>query len=288
MVNKLVYVYLIFRRSSPKNQILLNMPVDSQRRKEVFRLVPEGSMVTRGWLKSHELSTHAIDNLLKSQQLEIVKNGVYKREGTKVEWGDIVYFLQSHYGTDLTIGGISALELQKLSHYLSMSNRRVTHLYGMDALPSWVNSVTDDTVFQKHSLGDLLGKHFAKESLVQLNQFTKIFNWKVTKEGLRISTPERAILEVLNEVPEKISFEHADELMQGLSTLSPRALQKLLELCNNVKVRRLFFWYAERQNHSWLPKINRNNIDLGAGNRVIVKGGRLNKKYKITVPEFYE
>ena len=73
---------------------MLNMPIDSQRRKEVFRLVPEGALVSRTWLKAHELSNHAIDNLLKSNQLEAVRNGVYKRDGLPVEWGDVVYFLQ--------------------------------------------------------------------------------------------------------------------------------------------------------------------------------------------------
>jgi len=47
----------------------------------------------------------------------------------------------------------------------------------------------------------------------------------------------------------------------------------------------LFFWLADRQQYPWLQKIDRSNIDLGAGNRVIIKGGKLDKKYKITVPE---
>ena len=264
------------------------MPIDSQRRKEVSRLVPEGSLVTRTWLLAHDLSNHAIDNMVKSQQLETVKNGVYKREGSQVEWGDVVYFLQSRCASDLTIGGISALELQKLSQYLSIANRRVLNFYGTDTLPVWVNTVVDNTRFQKHSLGDLLGRAATEDFTAQLNQYTKKIDWNDTKEGLRVSIPERAILEVLNEVPGKISFEHADELMQGLNTLSPRSLQKLLEICKNVKVRRLFFWFADRHNHSWLARINRATIDMGSGNRVIVKGGKLNKKYKITVPETYE
>ncbi len=264
------------------------MPIDAGRRKEVFRLVPEGALVSRGWLQSHDISNHAIDNLLKSKQLSTVKNGVYKREGSIIEWGDVIYFLQWRYNTDFTIGGITALELQKLSHYLSFSNKRIVHLYGKDQLPSWISRVTDDTIFQKHNLSDLLGYATAPDLQDRFNQFTKTLTWKNTNEGLRISTPERAILEVLNEVPDKISFEHADELMQGLNTLSPRALQQLLEICNNFKVRRLFFWYAERHNHSWLTKLNRDKINLGSGNRVIVKGGHVNKKYQITVPDNYE
>ena len=263
------------------------MPLDVNRRKEVFRLVPEGALVTRAWLQSQDLSGHAIDNLIKSKQLTSVKKGVYKREGSSVAWGDIVYFLQRSQATDLTIGGITALELQKLSHYLSFSDKRIVHLYGQDPLPSWLKGLEGETTFQKSNVSDLLGKAVDPLS-TQLNQFTKIFDWKDTRDGLRISTPERAILEVLNEIPAKISFEHAEELMQGLNTLSPRALQQLLELCNNFKVRRLFFWYAERQNHPWLAKIDSSRINLGSGNRVIAKGGHLNKKYNITVPGRYE
>jgi hypothetical protein len=74
--------------------------------------------------------------------------------------------------------------------------------------------------------------------------------------------------------------------MQGLTTLSPRNLQKALESCKNVKVKRLFFWFADRQNYVWLDKINRENITLGSGNRMIIQGGKLDNKYKITVPEW--
>ena len=43
------------------------MPIDSQRRKDVYKLVPEGSLVSRTWLKNNALSNHAIDNLVKSK-----------------------------------------------------------------------------------------------------------------------------------------------------------------------------------------------------------------------------
>jgi hypothetical protein len=197
------------------------MPVDSKRRKNVFRLVPEGALVTRSWLQAHELSHHAIDNLLKSKQLSSVKNGVYKREGSIVDWGNVVYFLQKDSQTDLTIGGITALELQKLSHYLSFSNKRAVHLYGKDPLPAWLSRATDDANFIKHSLGDLLGQAVNQTLQDQLAYFTKTFSWKGTKEGLRMSTPERAILEVLNEVPTQISFEHIIRFIFGKSIFCP-------------------------------------------------------------------
>jgi len=264
------------------------MPIDSQRREDIYRLVLEGALVSRTWLKNNSLSNHAIDNLVKSNQLERVRNGIYKRDGTTVDWGDVVYFLQRRYNSNFVVGGISAMELQNLAHYLSMSERKVIHLYGLSNLPSWINVGSNINTFKKHSKGEILGLKFTAEQSKKLDQFTKVLSWRDTSEGIKMSIPERAILEVIYQVPHKISFEHADELMQGLNTLSPRSLQPLLELCNNIKVRRLFFWYAERHGHPWLAKINKDVLDFGSGNRVIVKGGTLNKKYQITVPESYE
>lgn len=264
------------------------MPINAERRRELFRLVPEGALVTRNWLRDQGIGSHAIDNLLKSRQLATVKGGVYKREGSQPEWGDVVHFLQQDMESDLTIGGLSALELQKLSHYLPMASKRTIYLYGTDNLPDWVNNVGDSANFVRYNVGNLLGQERTEDSLRELQQFTRQVAWKDAEEGLRISSPERAIMEVLDSIPDRITFEHADELMQGMATLSPRVLQQILELCGNIKVRRLFFWFAERHNHPWLKRIDREKIDLGSGNRVIAKGGRLDKKYRITVPHFYE
>jgi hypothetical protein len=51
-----------------------------------------------------------------------------------------------------------------------------------------------------------------------------------------------------------------------------------------VKVKRLFLYLAEACNHAWTRKVELANVDLGRGNRAIVKGGKLDPKYRITVP----
>ncbi|MDX2417448.1 MAG: type IV toxin-antitoxin system AbiEi family antitoxin domain-containing protein, partial [Xanthomonadales bacterium] len=47
----------------------------------------------------------------------------------------------------------------------------------------------------------------------------------------------------------------------------------------------LFFFFADRHGHRWLKHIKRDKIDLGKGKRMLVKGGKLDPKYLITVPE---
>lgn len=253
--------------------------------------MPEGVVATRKWLMEKGLSRHAIDNLIKSRQLESLSKGVYVRAASKITWQSIVYTLQSILKTDLVIGGLTALEMQGLSHYLSLSEKKVIHLYGKKKMPAWVNKLIPEATFIQHNEQDLLGGSATKSKIPlsnkdSLRSFTVERDWKEDVGHLILSSPERAYLEVLLDVPQKVSFEHADQLMQGLTTLSPRSLQKLLEFCRNVKVRRLFFWFAERHNYAWLKKLNLESIDMGSGNRMLARGGKLDKKYKITVPEF--
>ncbi|MFV1967061.1 MAG: type IV toxin-antitoxin system AbiEi family antitoxin domain-containing protein [Pirellulaceae bacterium] len=71
----------------------------------------------------------------------------------------------------------------------------------------------------------------------------------------------------------------------GLSTLSPRRMQRLLKECRSIKVKRLLMWFGERHGFRWLNQIRRDDIYLGKGKRMLVRGGTLGPKYLITVPK---
>ena len=102
--------------------------------------------------------------------------------------------------------------------------------------------------------------------------------------SIKISSPERAIMEVLHLVPNKESYEESKLLMEGLITLRPALIQKLLENCRSIKVKRLFMHLAQACNLPWVKKINLDNIDFGKGKRVLCKGGYFDSKYQISVP----
>lgn len=257
------------------------MPVNAEIRTELAALIPYGLLATRSWLMDKGLARHSLDNLVKSGQLVSLAPGVYKRPETPLKWQGAVASLQ-RMGGDLVVGGISALELQGLSHYLSLSGRRTVHLYGYDPLPSWENKLGLDETFQWHGSARLWGSDRKKDMPLA---FTVDLPWGDQPAALKASSPERAICEVLADVPQEVSFEHAEQLMQGLTTLSPRRLEKVLHRLKHVKAKRLFFWLAERQGHGWFRKLDPDRFDLGHGKRVLAKGGKLDRKYLITVPE---
>lgn len=256
-----------------------------KRRKLIEELVPEGLIITRKWLKHQTgLSNHAIDNLVKSEQLNLLWKGLYTRGINNPNWQSVVYTLQQITHTDFIIGGLFALELKGFSHHLPISNKVTVHLYGNDKLPVWTGDIAKNSSFVKHTRTSL----FREMNVSISNKYTTSVPWKEGMTELRISTPERACLEMLDLVPTYISFEHANQLIQGMTNLSPKALQQLLEVCTNVKVKRLFLWFAKHHNYPWYAKLDLKKIELGSGKRVIEKDGELDKEYLITVPKHFE
>jgi len=247
-------------------------------------LLPEGCVVPRSWLEQHKYGRHIIDNLLKSGQLGAVAHGVYGKPPIILTWESLVCSLQTRFGLDVVVGGLTALDLQGYGHYLSFAKPFRVQLYSNAPLPGWINEVVEGVDFDYHSDQALLGRNNRQWNTKDLLRFTTTYPWRDDRPSLIVSTPERAFLEILAEVPSNITVNHANLLMQSMTSLSPERLQELLENCHNIKVRRLFFWLAERHNWQWLKKIDRTKIDLGKGKRVIEKGGRLDQQYLITIP----
>jgi hypothetical protein len=251
--------------------------------------------VTKAWLarQDKDLDRHAVDNLLKSRQLDPIAPGVYLRPGSQVSWQSAVASLQNVFRLDLTPGGLAALELNGFAHYLPISRTRRVHLFGKDTIHKWLTSAWPETEFVRHvplpgaeGTGVVNYEYDTQERLLGKPDIPGQNRnaWPFT-----FSSPERAYLEVLMDVPETISFEHADQLLQGMTTLSPRVMEQLLRKCTHVKVRRLFYWMAQRHSYPWLKKLPEpemlDELGLGSGNRMLVRGGRLDARYKITVPE---
>ena len=254
--------------------------IDSDHSQSWLPQVPYGQLVTRQWLLERlGVPVHSLDNALKSGKLESLARGVVARPGVKVTWEGVVASLNRMLGEKVYVGGLSALSEAGLSHYLDFSGR--LHLYSFSVEPSWLPKLPMKTEFVWHRVSRLWDEQalMASHSLKEMPFATDVW---------QMASVEQAFLEVLMDVPRGISFEHADNLMQGMSSLSPRRLDSLLRACRHVKVKRLFFFFADRYEYPWRKKLNPQDYDLGAGKRVVAEGGRLNREYKITVPrEFH-
>lgn len=254
--------------------------------KQVLKaLLPYGMLATKKWLAEQGLSVHTIDNAVKTDTLLPLAKGVYSQYSRSVSWEGVVASMQrmdvnkADSLPSIIVGGLSALSLSGLSQYLSLGNRPHIHLYAQDTLPRWLGRLSLPVDCERHSTKTLWPEWLLKDTA-----FIKLHEWAVELPPVYFSCPEKALLELLVDLPDAVSFEHADELMQGLVNLSPRKLDTLLKACKSVKAKRLFFWLASRQAYPWLRKLNIKDYDLGSGKRVVAKSGKLDTEFLITVP----
>ena len=241
---------------------------------QILQKWPQGTVVTTDWLKKQGISRQSVNNYKKSGWLERIGQGAYKRNGEKISWEGGLYALQNLQSLPVHVGGRTAIELQGFGHYVKISSNQVI-LWKIPEvrLPSW---------FQKYGWEANWEVRSATLFDREVDEFsqTKVENIEVT-----ISSAERAILEYLYDVPKQEGFDEANYIMEGLSSLRPTVLQTLLGACKSVKVKRLFLYMAEHHNHAWFERLELSSIDLGSGKREIIKGGKLDKKYMIVVPE---
>lgn len=262
------------------------------------RLLPDGLLADARWLTEQGYPSPLRARYLAGGWLERVGRGVFRRPAPRpVHWQQAVASLQMLHDRNITVGGRTALELEGYAHYLSRHGPREIHLYGDDKPPGWLAALAVGPSFVSHNARRLFRAGSAagpirtfRTSLngdgTDLHSPSSGFVWRRLdyEWGVVMSTPERAILELLDELPSRETFHQVDVLMEGLVDLSPLRMTPLLSECGSVKVKRLFLWFAERHRHPWLERLDLSGVDLGSGKRALVPSGKLDAKYQITVP----
>ena len=262
--------------------------------------LPEGLLVDSAWLNAKGFASNLRTYYTKTGWLDQPARGVYRRTRGTLGWQQVVISLQTLLEQPLIVGGRTALEVQGFSHYLAQEVQTV-HLYGPVKPPSWLAKLNLPQSFVYHNSRALFRNEPISVGLTSLawdiargegRDVNRLQGGDVTTLAwgqwdwpLSISTPERAYLEMLDEVPARETFHQADMILQGAANFSPRRLQKLLADCTSVKVKRLFFYFADRHQHAWRKRLDKDAIDFGSGKRMLVRGGHLDPVYLITVPE---
>lgn len=258
--------------------------------KLLLQAVPPGFLVDSRWFAARNIHRSSVHDYARRGWLERVTHGVYRRPvqagaaGTEVQdWRILVLSLQHIMGYPVHVGGMTALRQAGYAHYLRLAGDEPVFLYGA-RIPTGVTKVPVQALFTPRSL-----KLFADARLgvedghrgrdAAASDLPSWWRWP-----LRVSSPERAVLEALNELPEHESFHNLDLVFESLTTLRPRRLTSLLARCTSIKAKRLFFVFADRHDHAWRKHLQAETSGLGRGDRALVKGGKLHPKYRIMVP----
>lgn len=245
---------------------------------QILQLWPHGTVALSSWLESQGVYQQLAHRYEQTQWFERVGYGAFIRAGDKVGWQGALYAIQSHANLPIHVGGKTALELHGRTHFV-VAGRKSIFLFGTPRtlLPAWFKKKNWEANIQ-----------YATPELFSGPQGQGITEKSYDSFSIRVSSLERAILELLYLIPAQQQYEESKLLFEGLRTLRPALVQSLLEACKSIKVKRLFLHLAEATDQPWFEDLNLDRIDLGKGKRVIAGGGHYDSKYKISVPKIRE
>jgi hypothetical protein len=152
----------------------------------------------------------------------------------------------------LHVGGKSALEWYGVRHYLAQ--HPTLHLYGWTAahLPAWFTVRFPASYHRKRLFNEPPSTpHHAPA-------------FENRTGAARVSTPERALLEMLSEVGVRQPVQEARELAESMHTLRAEVLRDLLEHCSSVKTVRLCLQYGREFSLPWAAKLDPARLPTGS------------------------
>ncbi len=235
---------------------------------------PAEGVLTSAWLEKHGYYKQLVKQYCDSGWLTRLGRGAYSRLNDSVTWEGAVAALQKQLQIPVHVGGLTALALYGVSQYVPLSTTSATFFLFNSSL----NKITLPAWFLHY----FQNGHYYQKKLFSNN--CGVSGKKVGNIELQASTPERAILEVLALTPDKVTLQHASELMESLHRLRSSKVQDLLESCLSVKVKRLFLCLSEEHNLDFFGELNLKKINLGGGKRVIGQGGTYYAKWQLSLP----
>ena len=245
---------------------------DSKLKKLLQEHVP-GTVLLASWLEKNGFSYDLQKYYRRSGWLESIGTGAFKMSKENLAWQGGLFALQSQAKLPVHVGGLTALSLHGYAHYFRLGEE-IVYLFSpaQIKLPAW---------FYKHNW-DAKIKHIQTSILPPDLGFVAFEDKSLS---IQIATPERAILECLYLTPNNLDLVESYQVFEGLTNIRPKLMQKLLEACNSVKVKRLFLYMANKAQHQWLSFIDQSGITLGKGDRSLIKGGVYISQFHISVPK---
>ncbi len=238
-----------------------------------------GTVCLSSWLKSQGISHNLQKYYRRAGWLTQIGRGAYCRPNEKIGWEGAVHALQSQANIKIHPGALVALAEFGASHHVKLGAERVDLFSPLNVkLPTWFLN-HDWGVTINHVRTGFLPQGLAVGSIPSAGYFgvNSLFD-------LQVSEPERAIFECLYLSPKRQDLSEVYQIFESLVNLRPKVVQTILENCRSIKIKRLFLYMADKVGHSWLPYIDKQNIDLGTGDRIIVEGGVYISKFRISVP----
>lgn len=223
------------------------------------RLAP-GMPLTPEDLVALGISADLAVHYVRSGWLTRLARGVYCRPNDTLALHPSLLLLQRRF-PGLHVGGKSALDWYGVRQYVSQ--QPVLHLYGWAAghLPDWFTERFPAEYHRKRLFDE------RPDALLHVGPFEK-------RSGApQVSSPERALLELLSEVGVRQSLQEAEELVESTYSLRADVLRELLQHCKSVKTVRLCLQLGREGSLPWVSKLDPDELPTGSDRPWVSRSG---------------
>lgn len=217
-----------------------------------------GTPVGASELLAMDISRDLMVYYVKSGWLKRLANGVFIKPNSTPSFEPCLKYLE-HSMHGLHVGGKSALDRYGMRHYVSYKPR--TYLYAWESykLPEWFDS-SFECKLQRKRLFDEQPENPLYVS-VQENK----------KDGPLVSEPERAVLEMLSEIPNDQTLKEAEEILETAYNLRPDVMADLLTKCKSVKTVRLFLNLSKKLSLPVYESLKNKDLPTGSNSPWVYK-----------------
>jgi hypothetical protein len=223
--------------------------VERNKLNALFTKVSPGTPLTSAHLADLGISSNLAGQYAKAGWLTRLSHGVYARANDVLDVHRALAVMQKAIA-GLHVGGKTALDWHGVRHYVVQ--RPTLHLYGWEAarLPAW---------FTERFPADYRRKRLFRE---EPQAMLHVLRYE-SGESL-VSSPERALLEMLSEVGLRQPLQEAREIAEGTRHLRSRVLRQLLEHCTSVKTVRLCLQLGRELKLPWEKKLDADTLRAGS------------------------
>ncbi len=200
--------------------------------------VPRGAPVGSDRLAALGVSSALAHHYLKSGWLNRLGRGVFQFPNDELRQSDCLKYLSRHL-KGLHVGGKTALAWRGFGH--NVPTREPLWLWGTRParLPAWFTERFPARYTTRSPFAPTLPDGLGVEPLPE------------DPDGVGVSVPERALLEMLGEVGVHQGVEEARNILEGVRSLRSEVLALLLQHCQSVKAARLCVHWSEALQLPW-------------------------------------
>ncbi len=236
--------------------------------RQLLTVAPRGTPLFTTWFAEHGLNARQVARLAEGTWLRRLCRGTYLLPGDELNRDAALAALAAEI-SGLHVAGKSALVWRGVRHNLPLRERLVLWGDKPVRLPDWFTAAFPAAYQATHLFDDSMPTTLGLAPL------------PAGRPDLPVSTPERAILELLSDVGNGQSLEEARQLVEAARAVRLDVMEELLSHLKRIKVARLAHRLAEELALPWQSLARANSERLGGGKRWVsasLTGERLNLK----------